>query len=96
VLVELVPRPGTEVDNAEIEALALRGIDDLLPKDFTREEWADCRFPGQIANFDDLHRAISQPRATRLLLESVAHQTCAGKGCKKSADLYRSELVEWD
>ena len=58
VLMELVPRTGAEIDNAEVEALTLRGIDNHLPKHLTREQRADGRFLGQIAGSDDLHHAI--------------------------------------
>ena len=67
VLVELVARTGAEVDDAEVEALTLGGIDDHLSEDLSREEWTDGGFLGQIADLDDLHRAIlnHSPEGTR-------------------------------
>jgi len=40
--VELVARTRAEVDDAEVEALTLGGIDDHLTEDLSREERTDC------------------------------------------------------
>src|SRR5919198_1431434 len=56
VLVELVARAGAEVDDAEVEGLAVGGLEDDLAVDVAGEQGAGGRLLGQLTGLDDFHR----------------------------------------